>query len=391
MGKLNFNLSFENLSYQVKDGFFGKSNQPKLVLKAISGEFRGGELSAIIGPSGGGKSSLLNALSGFTSSGVSGEIKINENPVSVRVVRKVSSYIMQENLLHDFLTVKEAMTFATIFKNERKMSEKKTIIESILSSLGMMKQLHTFVKHLSGGQQKRLSIAMELVDDPAILFLDEPTTGLDSSSSTQCIKVLKKLALEGKTIICTIHTPSALLFEMFDHVCTLADGSCIYQGASSNVVPFLAELDLQCPANFSPSDFLLEIATNDYGPQNKRLTTKIQNGSNREYRLEPNRRLNLTTFMPPSPSRSIYLLPFYRQVLHLLHRKFLINKRDKTLITMRLFIHLILGLMFGFLYRDCGLNASRSFDNYRYIITTVIVQLYTSYFSLQVASESHAC
>jgi ATP-binding cassette, subfamily G (WHITE), member 1 len=340
-----------------------------------------------MGPSGCGKSSLLNILSGFVQTDISGSIKVNGKERNDDSFRKQSTFIMQEENLHSLLTVRESMTFAVKLKTGKSLTndQQGAKIVTILKTLNLDNHMSTLAGRLSGGQRKRLSIALELVDDPSIILLDEPTTGLDSSSSTQCIELLKNLALEGKTIICTIHTPSALILKLFDQIYAMAEGCCIYSGSSENLVPFLKNLDLVCPETYNPADFLLEIATNDYGPLNQRLTAAIKNGKNEDQRkieknLDYEGRCNRKKNNQKSAS-------FFYQFNQLMIRNFLILKKDYTLIVLRFLVSIVVGIIVGGLYLGNGNEGDQIFSVLKYIFVSVFFVKYTSYYSLQTSCK----
>lgn len=270
-------LGFQNVSYAVKEG---GSHRVKKILKDVSGHLRSGELTAIMGPSGAGKSTLLNILSGYKTNVTEGTITMNGRERNVSIFRKLSAYIMQDNQLHANLTVQEAMNVATNLKLRRSFTkqEKNAVINDILLTLSLSEHRNTFTRNLSGGQKKRLSIALELVSNPPIMFFDEPTSGLDSSTCFQCIHLLKMLAAGGRTIICTIHQPSARLFEMFDQLYTLAEGQCVYQGNTKQLVPFLATLGLECPSYHNPASYVIEVACGEHGDYQGNLVAAIENG-----------------------------------------------------------------------------------------------------------------
>lgn len=259
-----------------------------------------------------------------------------------------------------------------------------------MDGLGLRLRENIFVGDLSGGEQKRLSIALELIDDPKIIIIDEPTTSLDICTSTQCIVLLKKLAMEGRTVICTIHQPSAIIFNLFDFVYGMANGRCIYMGSSLNLVEFLNELDLQCPSSYNPADFFLEIANNDYGEINDQLCDKIINGQNSNYRkIAKNQETNYSKCdLENNYQIQPKFFEFQNEVWQLVKRNYLNNTRDKTLTMMRIYIHAILGFFIGLMYRGIGQEASHILNVYKFLFFNVFVLMFTAFSSLQTVGKA---
>ncbi|XP_063828066.1 ATP-binding cassette sub-family G member 4 [Ostrinia nubilalis] len=264
-------LEFRNLRYTVSSPI--TKGKRRDVVKGVDGKFSSGQLVAIMGPSGAGKSSLLNAISGYRSAGVTGELLVNGQPRNEHLFQRSSCYITQEDLLQPLLTVREAMDVAARLKIPK---GGKVHSEEILQELGLLEHQHTKTDKLSGGQKKRLSIALELVNNPPVFFLDEPTSGLDTVTTVQCVRLLKQLARQGRTVVCTIHQPPASLLEMFDQVYVIADGRCIYQGDTAAMVPYLQSVGLPCPRHHNPADFIIELTENPVNIDT--LSEEIMNG-----------------------------------------------------------------------------------------------------------------
>lgn len=144
----------------------------------MNGKFPGGTLISIMGPSGAGKSTLLDVLSGYKQTNVNGAIYVNGRIRNLDLFRKMTCYITQDDHLQTLLTVQENMVIAAEFKLGVNVTEveKLSRIEDILTALDLYNHQNTLAGRLSGGQRKRLSIALELINNPTIMFLDEPTT-----------------------------------------------------------------------------------------------------------------------------------------------------------------------------------------------------------------------
>ncbi|KAH8279564.1 hypothetical protein KR018_001731 [Drosophila ironensis] len=389
------NLQFTELYCEVPDRANG--GKSKQILRGVHGEFRSHELTAIMGPSGAGKTTLLNLLAGFGAPSDSGEILVNGAPRDMRVFRKMSRYIMQTDVLDPQFTVHEMMLLAANLKlgNELNRQQKLEVIDEILEMLRLKGSENTMTPKLSGGERKRLCIALELVNNPPVIFLDEPTTGLDDLSSSQCIALLKMLAAGGRTVICSIHTPSAKIFETFDAVYVLAEGQCIYQGSGGNIVPYMqCHLGLSCPITYNPADFVIEVACREYGDSHHEpMVVAIENGKvSRWLPSTEDGKATPTKTDTTSGASSFYEMDqfeleispkllrakctWWMQFKLLLVRMLLQMWRDKSYIKLKFYMNIVLALLVGSLYFGMGTSASKALFNFGFMFTIVIAYLY---------------
>ncbi|KAJ9582807.1 hypothetical protein L9F63_022848, partial [Diploptera punctata] len=363
-------------------------SEKKIIINNASGQFKSGELTAIMGTSGAGKSSLLHILTGFIDEGVEGNIRCNGTLLKKGSgeFRKEACYIMQENYLQQLFTVNELMMISTNLKlgNSLSLKAKQLLISSILGVMGLSTCNRTRCNKLSGGEAKRLSIALELVDNPPIMFLDEPTTGLDSVASLQCTKLLKSLAHAGRTIVCTIHQPCASILKMFDHVYILDKGECTYQGASFNILPFLRQLGLECPQYHNPADFMLEVVTGQHGDYSKKLILTAKNDIWRKPQINTGNQIRETQAQNMKRSEKIKALVLIQppreieQFWILLKCFYMQLHRDWTISHLRIAIHLFCGVIFGVFFDKSGSDASKTISNLSFLYVLLVYLTYTS-------------
>ncbi|XP_037047349.1 ATP-binding cassette sub-family G member 1-like isoform X3 [Bradysia coprophila] len=370
-------IEFQDLSYYVPD-----PSGKKYILNGISGQFQSSQITAILGASGAGKSTLLNILAGFKTSTTSANVLINGKARCIKTFSKMSRYIMQKDLHHHHLTVHEAMMVSADLKlgNHLTKLQKKEVIEQILDLLGLTNTSQTMCEVLSGGEMKRLSIALELVDNPPVIFLDEPTTGLDDLSSSQCISLLRRIALGGRTIVCSIHTPSAKIFEMFDLVYAMAGGQCVYQGSPSQIIPYLQTTGLTCPVTYNPADFIVEVSCGDYGIDCiDRMVTAAGNGRCNSWSLHlANQNVLDEQFPEDIDPRQLKCRSTSWEQFKVLHnRRWTQMWRDSKHIKLQISVTLCVALLVGCLFKGCGNDATKAIFNIRFHFTTLMFCTFT--------------
>ncbi|XP_028164905.1 ATP-binding cassette subfamily G member 4-like [Ostrinia nubilalis] len=381
-------ILFEDVGYTVSS-----HKGERRILHHVSGEFRSGELTCILGPSGAGKSTLLNILAGYTSNGVSGRITVNGHAREMRVFKKLSSYIMQDDMLQPRLSALELMRIAADLKLGKELgrAEKELIIEEILQTLGLWEHRDTRSERLSGGQYKRLSVALELVNNPPIIFLDEPTTGLDIVSVRQLVVLLRLLSRQGRTIICTVHQPSASLFSLFDRIYVLARGLCCYQGAPPLLVPYLSEVGHVCPTTHNPADFVVEALVEDIEApaqmselcQNGKLCRKLDRITARGGRKpvlhsdESIQRIFVEHVAKEQTQKMEFATTFLTQFLILSKRMFVQNTRNSLTLWIQLLHHLISAGLLGSIFFLVGNDASAPIVNFKFCLSCLVFFMYT--------------
>ena len=212
-----------------------------------------GRLIGIMGASGAGKTTLLNVLCGIEAPS-SGEVLINGINLHQQQekLEGVIGLVPQDDLLIEELTVYQNLYYNAklCFKNISEEDLDEMVIRT-LQNLGLydrkdLKVGSPMKKMISGGQRKRLNIALELIREPSILFVDEPTSGLSSRDSENVMDLLRELALKGKLIFVVIHQPSSEIYKMFDKMIILDTGGyMIYYGNPVEAVMYFKKLDVQ--------------------------------------------------------------------------------------------------------------------------------------------------
>jgi ABC-type multidrug transport system ATPase subunit/uncharacterized tellurite resistance protein B-like protein len=332
--------SFEakEISYQFKNGGLG--------LRQVNVAEESGNLVALMGASGAGKSTLLHVLNG-TEKPSKGQVLINGVDIYKEPdkIEGVIGFVPQDDLLIEDLTVYQNLYFAAklCFSHltEKEIAE---LVLKTLSDLGLTETQHLKVgsplhKTISGGQRKRLNIGLELLREPAVLFVDEPTSGLSSRDSENIIDLLKELSLKGKLVFAVIHQPSSDIFKMFDKLIILDTGGYqIYYGNPVDALTyFKRNINLvnseqgECSScgNVNPEQIFNIIETkviNEFGN-----FTDERKFSPEQWNAQYKEKINLTSVVPSTDvPHSTLRIPTWLNQIRLFGLRDLLSKLNNT-------------------------------------------------------------
>ncbi|KAJ3308985.1 hypothetical protein HDU76_003758, partial [Blyttiomyces sp. JEL0837] len=255
---LRMNLEFKELKLSLGGG--------RTILEGVSGEIKAGRMTAIIGPSGAGKTTFMNVLMGKISR-TGGEILVNGAPAELHRFRKLIGYVPQEDIMLRELTVREVLTYSARIRlpNLWSAREIRDYVDALLKVLNLehvadMVIGDDFNRGISGGQRKRVNIGMELAAAPLAVFLDEPTSGLDSTSALKVTSILRSIARVGLTIVAVIHQPRIEIFSKFDDVLMIAPGGrTAYFGPINLAKTYFESLGFVFHPHLNPADVLMDI------------------------------------------------------------------------------------------------------------------------------------
>ncbi|KAF9000473.1 ABC-2 type transporter-domain-containing protein [Cyathus striatus] len=372
---------WEDVVYDIKI-----QGKPRRLLDHIDGWVKPGTLTALMGASGAGKTTLLDTLANRVTMGVvSGRMLVDGTDRDESFQRN-TGYVQQQDLHLQTSTVREALMFSARLRQSASIpdSEKATYVEEIIHLLEMEKYADAVVgvpgEGLNVEQRKRLTIGVELVAKPGLLlFLDEPTSGLDSQTAWSICTLLRKLANNGQAILCTIHQPSALLFQSFDRLLLLQKGGqTVYYGdIGENSKTLINYFECQgadpCPTDANPAEWMLTVigaapgavAKRDYH-QAWKESMELQEIKNELHRLKENPKPRV--YDPNDKSaRSAYAAAFWTQLRLVTFRFFQQLYRTPSYIYSKLFLVIGSNLLIGFSFFRAS-NTQQGLQNQMYSV-----------------------
>ncbi|KAL6798111.1 ABC-2 type transporter domain-containing protein [Trichoderma sp. SZMC 28012] len=375
-------FTWRNVVYDIKI-----KSEDRRLLDHVSGWVKPGTLTALMGVSGAGKTTLLDVLAQRTTMGViTGDMLVNGRPRDLSFQRK-TGYVQQQDLHLETATVRESLRFSAMLRQPKSVpkAEKYAFVEEVIKMLNMEEFANAVVgvpgEGLNVEQRKLLTIGVELAAKPKLLlFLDEPTSGLDSQSSWAICSFLRKLADSGQAILCTVHQPSAILFQTFDRLLFLAKGGkTVYFGNigenSHTLLDYFEEHGARkCGDEENPAEYMLEIVNNGVNDKGEDWPSVWKSSSEFEaVQTELDRlheeKLAEGSHVEDASSQSEFATPFATQLWEVTYRIFQQYWRLPSYIFAKFLLGIAAGLFIGFSF----FNANSSLAGMQNVIFSVFM------------------
>ncbi|KAE8355692.1 ABC-2 type transporter-domain-containing protein [Aspergillus coremiiformis] len=343
--------------------------EPRRLLDHVSGWVKPGTLTALMGVSGAGKTTLLDVLAHRTSMGViTGDMFVNGRELDQSFQRS-TGYVQQQDLHLETATVRESLRFSALLRQPPNVSieEKYAYVEDVIKMLKMEDFAEAVVgvpgQGLNVEQRKLLTIGVELAAKPKLLlFLDEPTSGLDSQSSWAICSFLRRLADSGQAVLCTIHQPSAVLFQQFDQLLFLArGGKTVYfgpigQNSQTLIDYFETNGARKCADDENPAEWMLEIVNHGENPQGEnwfdvwKRSSKFQAVQTEIDRIHRDQQAKMQAGDQDNSAwtKSEFAMPFWFQLYQVTYRVFQQYWRMPEYIASKWMLGIVSGLFIGF-------------------------------------------
>lgn len=359
-------FTFQNVNYTIP--FDGGERQ---LLQNVNGYVRPGHLTALMGSSGAGKTTLLNTLAQRINFGViTGDFLVDGRPLP-KSFQRSTGFAEQMDIHEPTATVREAFRFSALLRQPKEVpiEEKYEYVERIIDLLEMRDiagaTIGTIGSGLNAEQRKRVTIGVELASKPELLlFLDEPTSGLDSQAAFNIVRFLRKLADAGQAILCTIHQPSAVLFEEFDELILLKSGGrLVYHGPlgkdSRNLIDYFEGNGAKkCPKAMNPAEYMLEaIGAGDPNYKGQDWAETWGNSKNSKDRLDEIQQLLEERRSAPSNTTKDdreYAMPLGTQIWAVVKRCFIAYWRTPEYMIGKFVLHIVTGLFNTFTFWKIG-------------------------------------
>lgn len=352
-------FTWQNVNYTIPY----KGGERRL-LEDVQGYVRPGRLTALMGASGAGKTTLLNTLAQRVDFGrVEGDFLVDGTALP-KSFQRSAGFAEQMDVHEPTATVREALRFSAKLRQPREtpLREKYEYCETIIKLLEMENIAGATIGTVNNGlnqeQRKRLTIGVELASKPELLmFLDEPTSGLDSGAAFNIVRFLRKLADAGQAILCTIHQPSAVLFEQFDELILLKSGGrLVYHGELGHdcrkmIDYFQRNGGKRCSRRANPAEYMLDVIGSgnpDYdGPDWGDIWAKSNERQQRTEEIEAliESRRNADTPTTIKDQRE-FAMPLATQISTVTYRNFAAYWRSPDYLIGKFMLHIFTGTCF---------------------------------------------